>query len=138
MKAFSLSLFTLICFTTVSFAQYQQTQKAVGKAVIKTPTILCEKCQEKVEFFISHTEGVSSVAVNIRKHTTTVTWLNDRTTLENIKTAIANMGFDADDIEAEEYAFKRLPKECKAEITAAKAKAAASVNPVVTPPAVKQ
>ena len=138
MKAFSLSLFTLICFTTVSFAQYQQTQKAVGKAVIKTPTILCEKCQEKVEFFISHTEGVSSVAVNIRKHTTTVTWLNDRTTLENIKTTIANMGFDADDIEAEEYAFKRLPKECKAEITAAKAKAAASVNPVVTPPAVKQ
>jgi copper chaperone CopZ len=138
MKAFSLSLFALICFTTVSFAQYQQTQKAVGKAVIKTPTILCEKCQEKVEFFISHTEGVSSVAVNIRKHTTTVTWLNDRTTLENIKTAIANMGFDADDIEAEEYAFKRLPKECKAEITAAKAKAAATVNPVVTPPAIKQ
>ena len=138
MKAFSLSLLALICFTTVSFAQYQQTQKAVGKAIIKTPTILCEKCQEKVEFFIIHTAGVNSVAVNIRKHTTTVTWLNDRTTLENIKTAIANMGFDADDIEAEEYAFKRLPKECKAEITAAKAKAAASVNPVVTPPAVKQ
>ena len=138
MKAFSLSLFALICFTTASFAQYQQTQKAVGKAVIKTPTILCEKCQEKVEFFISHTAGVSSVAVNIRKHTTTVTWLNDRTTLENIKTAIANMGFDADDIEAEEYAFNRLPKVCKTEITAAKAKAAASVNPVVNPPAVKQ
>ncbi len=137
MKAFSLGLFAIFCFTTVSFAQYQQTQKAVGKAVIKTPTILCEKCQEKVEFFISHTEGVTSCAVNIRKKTTTVTWLNDRTTLENIKTAIANMGYDADDIEAEEYAFKRLPKECKAEITAAKAKAAI-LNPVVTPPASKQ
>ena len=124
MKSLSLALIGLFCLTTASFAQYQQTQKAVGKAVIKTPTILCEKCQEKVEFFISHTEGVSSVAVNIRKHTTTVTWLNDRTTLENIKTAIANLGYDADDIEAEEYAFKRLPKECKAEITAAKAKAA--------------
>ena len=134
MKVFSLSLLAVFCFGTVSFAQYQQTQKAYGKAVIKTPTILCEKCQEKVEFFISHTEGVTSIAVNIRKKTATVTWLNDRTTLENIKTAIANLGFDADDIEAEEYAFKRLPKECKAEIIAAKAKA---VNPVVTPP-VKQ
>jgi copper chaperone CopZ len=136
MKAFSLSLLAVFCFTAVSFGQYQQTQKVSGKAVIKTPTILCEKCQEKVEFFISHTEGVTSCTVNIRKKTTTVTWLNDRTTLENIKTAIANLGYDADDIEAEEYAFKRLPKECKAEITAAKAKAAA-VNPVVTP-AVKQ
>ncbi len=137
MKAFSLGFMALFCFTTVSFAQYQQTQKASGKAVIKTPTILCEKCQEKVEFFISHRPGVSSVAVNIRKKTTTVTWLNDRTTLENIKTDIANLGYDADDIEAEEYAFKRLPKTCKAEIEAAKAKAAATANPAVTP-AVKQ
>jgi copper chaperone CopZ len=135
MKAFSLSVLAIFCFTAVSFAQYGQTQKAVGKAVIKTPTVLCEKCQERVEFFLTKsTPGVTSVAVNIRKKTTTVTWLNDRTTLENIKTAIANLGFDADDIEAEESAFKRLPKECKAEITAAKAKAAA-VNPVVTPPA---
>lgn len=137
MKTFSLSILAVFCLTTLSFAQYQQTQKAVGKAVIKTPTILCEKCQEKVEFFISHTEGVSSVAVNIRKKTTTVSWLNDRTTLENIKTAIANLGFDADDIEAEEYAFKRLPKECKAAIIAAKAKAA-TINPSVTAPATKQ
>ena len=138
MKVFSLSLMAFFCFTTVSFAQYQQTQKVSGKAIIKTPTILCEKCQEKVEFFISHTEGVSSVVVNIRKKTTTVTWLNDRTTLENIKTAIANLGFAADDIEAEEYAFKRLPKECKAEIIAAKAKAATVVNPAVATPATKQ
>jgi len=138
MKAFSLGLLAIFCITTTGFAQYQQTQKVVGKAVIKTPTILCEKCQEKVEFFISHTEGVTSCAVNIRKKTTTVTWINDRTTLENIKTAIANLGFDADDIEAEEYAFKRLPRECKAEITAAKAKAAATLNPAVTPPVIKQ
>lgn len=137
MKAISLSLFAILSLTTISFGQYQQTQKAIGKAVIKTPTILCEKCQEKVEFFISHTEGVGSCSVNIYKKTTTVTWYNDRTTLENIKTAIANLGFDADDIEAEEYAFKRLPKECKAEITTAKAKAAAKLNPAATP-AVKQ
>lgn len=133
MKAFSLIMLAFFCSVTMGFAQYQQTQKAVGKAVIKTPTILCEKCQERVEFFLTKsTPGVTSVAVNIRKKTTTVTWLNDRTTLENIKTTIANLGFDADDIEAEEYAFKRLPKECKAEITAAKAKAAA-LNPVATP-----
>lgn len=138
MKAFSLALLALFCFATAGFAQYQQTQKAAGKAVIKTPTILCEKCQEKVEFFISHTEGVTSCAVNIRKKTTTVTWLNDRTTLENIKTAIANLGYDADDVEAEEYAFKRLPKTCKAEIAEYKAKAAAAAPATPAPTPVQQ
>ena len=113
MKSFSLSFLVIFCFTAVSFAQYQQTQKVAGKVVIKTPGVLCDKCKDKVEFFISHTEGVTSAKVNIKQKTTTVTWLNDRTTLENIKVAIANIGYDADDIEAEEYAFKRLPKECK-------------------------
>jgi copper chaperone CopZ len=132
MKAFSLSLLAFFFFATAGFAQYQEV-KATGKAVIKTPTILCEKCQDKVEFFLTKsTPGVTSVVVNIRNKTTTVTWLNDRTTLENIRSAISYLGFDADDVEADEYAFKRLPKECKAEITAAKAKAAA-LNPVVKP-----
>ncbi len=132
MKAFSLSILSLFCFVSISLGQYQQTQKAVGKAVIKTPTVLCDKCKDKVEFFLSHTEGVTSVKTNTRQKTTTVTWLNDRTTLENIKVGIANLGYDADDIEAEEYAYKRLPKDCKLEIEAAKAKA----KPVE--PAVKQ
>ena len=113
MKAFTLSFLAIFSFAAVSFAQYQQTQKAIGKAVIKTPTVQCDVCKDKVEFFISHTEGVTSVKVNIRQKTTTITWINDRTTLENIKVAIANLGYDADDIEAEEYAFKRLPKACK-------------------------
>ncbi len=121
MKSLILGLVAVFCISATGFAQYQQTQKVSGKAVIKTPTVQCETCKDRVEFFIGRTEGVTSVKVNIKQKTTTVTWLNDRTTLENIKVAIANQGFDADDIEAEEYAFKRLPKECKKHIEAAKA-----------------
>ena len=110
MKAFSLSLLAIFCVVSVSFAQQQ---KVSGKAVIKTPTVLCDKCKDRVEFFIAREYGMTSIKVNTKQKTTTVTWLNDRTTLENIKVAIANLGFDADDIEAEESAYKRLPKECK-------------------------
>ncbi len=122
MKAFSLSCIAVFFLINASFAQYQ---KAVGKAIIKTPTIKCDKCKDKVEFFISHSEGVSSVKINIKQNTTTVSWLNDRTSLESIKVAIANLGYDADDIEAEAYAFKRLPKECKLHKEA--------VKPVIAP-----
>lgn len=110
MKAVSLSFFALFCIVSVSFAQIQ---KASGKAVIKTPTVQCETCRDRLEFFLAREYGLTSVKVNYRQKTTTVTWLNDRTTLENIKVAIANLGFDADDIEAEESAAKRLPKECR-------------------------
>jgi len=120
MKAISLIFLAIFCIVSSGFGQYQQTQKVAGKAVIKTPTVLCDICKDKVEFFISHTEGVTSVKVNIKQKTTTVTWLNDRTTLENIKVTIANLGYDADDIEAEETAVKRLPKACKLHKEAAK------------------
>ncbi len=110
MKAVSLHFLALFCIFSAGFAQQQ---KVTGKAVIKTPTVLCDKCKDRVDFFISHEAGVTSVKADIKRKTTTVTWINDRTTLENIKVAIANLGFDADDIEAEEIAFKRLPKDCR-------------------------
>ncbi len=110
MKTITLSLVAL--FFTVS-AGFAQQQKVSGKAVIKTPTVQCDVCKDRVEFFIGREYGVTSVKVNIKQKTTTVTWLNDRTTLENIKVAIANQGFEADDIEAEESAVKRLPKDCR-------------------------
>ena len=110
MKAIALSLLPMFAILSVGFAQQQ---KVSGKAVIKTPTVQCDKCKDRVEFFISHEYGLTSVKVDIKRKTTTVTWLNDRVTLEDIKVAIANLGFDADDIEAEESAFKRLPKECR-------------------------
>ena len=33
--------------------------------------------------------------------------------IEEIKAAIANCGYDADDVQADEDAYKRLPKTCK-------------------------
>lgn len=93
-------------------AGWSQT-KVSDKAAISTPYVQCDKCREQVEFFIAHEYGVTSVRADTRKHTTTVTWLTDRTTIDNIRAAIANLGFDADDIEAEPFAYKRLPKECR-------------------------
>lgn len=109
MRAVILCLFTFLAFEPTGLAQI----KTADKAVIKTPAVRTDGCKERVEFYISKEFGVTSVKVDIKRNTTTVTWLTDRTTLENIKVAIANLGFDADDIEAEEFAYKRLPKECK-------------------------
>lgn len=87
--------------------------KAVQTAKIQTPHIGCDDCKARIETYLKRFDGVTSVLVNWRQKNVTVKYLNDRTNIEEIKTAIANCGYDADDVPATEDAYKRLPKTCK-------------------------
>ena len=80
---------------------------------IKTPNALCEECKTKIETYLKRYDGVTYVSVNYRKGETTVKFLTDRINIEEIKTAIANTGFDADDVPANPDFYKLLPKCCK-------------------------
>jgi periplasmic mercuric ion binding protein len=109
MKSITLTLLSLFGFIAISTAQ----AKASQKVVIKTPTVQCEMCKTKIEGYLKREPGIISSDVNFKKKTTTVTFLTDRNNIEQIRTAIANAGYDADDVTAEEDAYKRLPKCCK-------------------------
>jgi periplasmic mercuric ion binding protein len=87
--------------------------KAVVISVIKTPNALCEHCKSRIETYLKRHDGVMEATVNYRKGETKVKYITDRINIEEIKTAIANAGYDADDIPATEDAYKRLPKICK-------------------------
>lgn len=99
----------LMVFSTTTLAQ----QKAVMKAVIKTPGVQDEACKTRIDNFLVHEYGVATVKADYRKHTVTVQWYTDRTNIENIKTALANMGYDADDVTANPEAYKKLPIGCR-------------------------
>ncbi len=109
MKKILLLSIAVAGFAVVSNAQV----KPVQTAKIKTPNALCEACKTRIESYLKRYDGVVSVAVNFRKGETTVKYLTDRTDIEQIKTAIANLGYDADDVTANEDSYKRLPKSCK-------------------------
>ncbi len=109
MRTFLLTVIATVGIFASSAAQHN----GMGKAVIKTPGLRAERCKTSVENFLVHEYGVSSVKADYRKHTVTVTWYTNRTNIENIKTALANMGYDADDVTAEPDAYKKLPPECK-------------------------
>lgn len=109
MKIFVLGILFMATISDSSFAQ----QKTLQKAIIKTPGVQCDACKTRIENYLVHEYGVSSVKADYRKHTVTVVWYTDRTNIENIKTAIANMGYDADDVTADPDAYKRLPVTCQ-------------------------
>ena len=105
-------LLLAIAITTLGTAGFSQT-KALEVKKIKTPNALCVECKTRIETYLKRIDGLRFVDVNYRRGETTVKYLTDRTNIEEIKTAIANLGYDADDVTANEESYKRLPKTCK-------------------------
>ncbi|MFY0254283.1 heavy-metal-associated domain-containing protein [Chitinophaga sp. 30R24] len=108
-----LKLVMLFLFAGVGMAMAQQKQKAIETVKINTPTVQCESCKNRIERYMAHEEGVQSVKVDYKKHITTVKYYTDRTNIENIKTGIANVGYDADNVTANPESYSKLPTCCK-------------------------
>lgn len=106
-------LFLMIAVAGISSLSFGQAKKGVQTVTIKTPSVQCESCKERIEEYLKREEGIQKAVVDIKKKTTKVTFVSERTNIENVKTAIANAGYDADDVTADEEAYKRLPKCCK-------------------------
>lgn len=104
----------LILFATffVMFSINAQQKKPIT-VKINTPSVQCEMCKKKIEDYLKFEEGVIKSLVDFKQKKTTVSYLADRTNLENVKTAIANAGYDADDVKADKDAYEKLPKCCK-------------------------
>ena len=111
MKHLKLVLLLLISTVSISFAQAKK--KANLTATISTPTVQCQMCKDRIEKFMFREEGVTKTVVDFKRKTTKVTYWTDRTNIENIKTAIANVGYDADDVTANTESYNKLPKCCK-------------------------
>lgn len=108
MKKTILAIFAIF----IGFVSNAQQKKPVTVKV-NTPTVQCDMCKKKIEEYLMYEEGITKVLVDYKQKKTTVTYLTDRTNLENIKTAIANTGYDADEIKAAPDAYDKLPKCCK-------------------------
>lgn len=95
----------------------QQTQKN-QKAVIKTSIDCshckqCETCGQLLQPQLLKVKGMKMVELDEKAMTITVYYDSRKTDLPAIKTAIANLGYDADDVKANPEAYERLDGCCK-------------------------
>lgn len=104
-------LIFLATFFVIASINAQQKKPVTVK--INTPSVQCEMCKKKIEDYLKFEEGVVKSLVDFKQKKTTVSYLSDRTNLETVKTAIANAGYDADDVKADKDAYEKLPKCCK-------------------------
>lgn len=94
-------------FLNVAFAQ-----KSIETVEIKTSAV-CDMCKETIEKQLAFTKGVTAAELNVETGIVTVSFKSNKTTIEDIRTSINEVGYDADDSLAEKEAYEKLHHCCK-------------------------
>jgi copper chaperone CopZ len=113
LDSINMKSFIFLALLFCSTAQLSAQVKPIVTQVVKVPQALCVDCKTRIENQVKRYDGVLECLVNYRKGEIKVKYLTDRIDIEQIKTAISNCGYDADDVLANEDAYRRLPKPCK-------------------------
>ncbi len=77
------------------------------KATIKT-TAECMFCKRAIETAIGKMDGVRKVSVDYVKHEVFVMFNSKKTSLDAIRKAMAEIGFDADDVKANQVKYTEI------------------------------
>jgi len=86
---------------------------------IKSANLHCWECKEKLDNYLTiennanFQNGMIKWSYNLISGEIKVNFLPDRVSVDDIRTAMNNAGFDADTTKAEELAYKKLPPACK-------------------------
>ncbi len=99
-------------FVGVSNTTISQEVKKEETITIKTSAV-CSMCKERIEKEMSFEKGVKAVNLDLKSKDLTVTYKPAKTTPEKLKTAVTKIGYDADDLEADQKAYDKLPACCK-------------------------
>jgi len=105
MKKILIILFSIL--TVNAWAQKETVQ-------IKTSAeCVADCCKDRIEEEMQFTKGVTAVNLDIESQVLTVTFKTKKNSIENIRTIISNLGYNADDVRANESAHNALPNCCQ-------------------------
>ena len=103
---------TIILFT-LSSAFSNLSAKPKSSVVTIQTSAVCESCKARIERALKSTDGIISANLNLDDKKVKVKYNPDKITADKIKTAIANTGYDADDVKKTPEAFNNLPHCCQ-------------------------
>lgn len=105
--------YILLAFFLLEGSVLQAQQQRSVSVKINVPGMQCDVCKKRVEDVLRFEDGVAKYIAYPKSRYILVSFVQDRTNIEILKTAVANAGFDADDVTANEDAYRRLPTPCK-------------------------
>ncbi|MFP5041858.1 hypothetical protein [Parasediminibacterium sp. JCM 36343] len=113
--------FFVILFTALAFSKLQAQVMAAGPkwVTIKSDNLRCWECKERLESYlikenhVNMENGMLKWVFNLLGGEIRVQYLPDRVSVDDIRLAMNNAGFDADTTKAEPTVYKKLPLACK-------------------------
>jgi len=106
-KTLLISLFLLV--GTVLFAQ----KVAKTETIIIQTSAQCGDCKERIESKLNYTKGVKFAELDLTTMKVTVKFTTNKIDSQKIKSIIAKIGYDADEVKALESDVKKLPMCCQ-------------------------
>lgn len=106
MKTIFLSI-TILCMTTLSFAQNKN-----AKASIEVDGV-CMMCKNRIEKASLKTKGVKSAVWNVESHELKLIFDENKTDLKTIQKKIASVGHDTKEFKATDEAYDSVHPCCK-------------------------
>ncbi len=73
----------------------------------------CDMCKETIEKGMAFVKGVKKTSLDVESSVLTVEYNPNKTNPDEIRKAVAAIGYDADDVVAETEAYNNLNKCCK-------------------------
>lgn len=90
----------------------QETDNKIKEIKIKTSAV-CKMCKERLEHDMAFEKGVKEVELDLETKVLTIKYKANKTTPENLREAVSKIGYDADDVLADQKAHDKLPKCCQ-------------------------
>lgn len=103
-KTFALTmLFVMIGFSAMA-----------GNKMLKVKTsAICGMCKDRIELVVNNLDGVKKSLLNLETGIVKIKYNTDKLSETDIRAAIADAGYDADDMPADAKAYSVLPGCCK-------------------------
>ena len=106
------TVMSVLIAVVISGFAFGQKQAKVETVVIQT-SAECEMCEERIENGLNYMKGVVFAELDLKTMKVTVKYKTKITSTSAIKAKIASIGYQADDLAAEEKALDALPACCK-------------------------
>ena len=110
MKTFKTILIAAMLLVTLSGVEVYASNDTT--IVIKT-SAQCESCKKRIENKMAFEKGIKKVTLDVDTKNLTLVYDKKKTSPEKLKTAVTKIGYDADEMKANEKAYKKLPACCK-------------------------
>jgi copper chaperone CopZ len=70
-------------------------------------------CKDRIEAHLAFEKGVKKSEVDLEKDEVKITFNSKKTDLEKLRKSLSNLGYDADEVKADQTAYNKLPDCCK-------------------------